>query len=107
MRIVTVQRSAAGISSWTVDKDCLFQQAQFNNISGVVSKDPALVESNMTAPTVNQVLYDVMALAVASGNFPTMPLSNAKIPLSAGETVYVRFSGAGSALLLLDDMPPE
>jgi hypothetical protein len=56
----------------------------------------SLSVADLTAPTAFNYTNDLVV-------FGYLTVSPLKIPFSKGETIYVRFSGNGSAILILDD----
>lgn len=98
MRCVVFKQSAAGAQSqkWTVDVDTVI--VGFYGTNGqLLTDDPSQTVTNYTSPTATEVLHELyLKVAAPSGIF--------SIPLSAGKVIMVQSSGAGTAVLYLEDV---
>jgi hypothetical protein len=89
--------SAAGTQSWKADRACILSSvALTTGGNAVVSSNPSLAITDVTAPGANGTRYDVMAFCPAGRSWPAESM---KIPIAAGEAVYVALSGAGTVIL--------
>lgn len=105
MRPITISRTAAGISSWTADRDVLVQSYQTaGTVNALVSTNPTAAASDLSAPSSSQVRDDVIFIA-GSGNIPAGVLRiPVAFPVAAGGVVYVQMSALGSVVLWVDDV---
>jgi hypothetical protein len=93
---------------WTVDRDSILVGGVFiASVAGVciVSKDPALLITDLTAPT-STIIEDQFLLILrcsSSTNGLASSFENLKIPISAGSQIYLAVSTTGTAVLLLDE----
>jgi hypothetical protein len=93
------QVTAAGVLTWTVPFDC--QVAGFDQSGTVMlSYDKNDTIANVATPTSNATARTNLLWYSNTTGLRTLP----PIPLAAGETVYVTFSAAGTAVLWVDDL---
>jgi len=107
MRAITFSRSAAGISSWTADRDVVLQCVTSAGTAKVlVSTSPAATAADLSAPGTTQLRNDAIFYC-GDGNIAAAVFRGMmEFPVRAGEVVYVQLSAAGSAVLYMDDAPP-
>jgi len=100
MPTTTFLFSAAGQASWIADRSCILTAVAVIGASSkaaILSYDPSATVAAFTAPGSNSV--DRNVISVATGTFPPTPIG---IPVSAGESILVSISGAGSVVVFWD-----
>ena len=96
-RAVTVQRSAAGTSTWIVDADAEIV-GFYCNTSSTLSRDSATTSANVQAPVTG---FDLNIVALSFSASRGAPLGT-KIPVFKDERVFVNLSAAGSAVIYIE-----
>jgi hypothetical protein len=88
---LTFQKSAAGVGqlSWTVEKDCILTGSRSNSVY-CLSYDINDTTTNATTPTANLVGSQKMIVFSTTSVSTVLP----DIPVTAGEIIYVNFSGS-------------
>jgi len=90
--------SAAGQQGFDVDQDCaLVGVSKTQSGTCVVSTDPVLLTTDVTAPSVTKISTDIYYMAATV----TMTFAG-RVPVSAGSRLFVAVSAAGSVVLLFD-----
>lgn len=97
-RVITFHRSAAGTVSYVVERDSLLTGCFSVTANVLVSDDPAMTYVLASTPTSN-FAGERFEISTASAGAGTKLL----IPIEAGTTIYLNFTAAGSAWLLLED----
>lgn len=99
-RVIRFTNSAASIGqlSWTPDQDVVATGFWVRGMSAVLSLDPSMTVALLTAPSATQVVERIEI--DASQEFTPF-----RIPLSAGEKVFVAFTAAkGTAYLYCENV---
>jgi|SRR6266576_1402309 len=94
--------SAVGTISWAPDKEVVFTGARLGNVGigtlfATISTVPAL---SAAAASILDPAYSIFySLNSSAGGQDTV-----KIPIHAGEKIFIAFSAAGWAILYFDDV---
>jgi len=99
MQRTILVRNNTGLASGVAvvaDVDTVIVGFQAITANAIFTTGPLSV-ADLTAPTAFNYTNDLVVFGTSGF------ISPLKIPFSKGETMYVRFSGNGSAILILDD----
>jgi hypothetical protein len=100
MDVVAVQFSAAGIVSWTPTRNVVVHGVRSPSPRDyVVGFYPGLLNTDLSAPVQNQLRYDYIAGRLASTTTEPTVTFDLQIPVSAGKTIFVYCSGAGTVFI--------
>ena len=104
MRCTTITSAGATIHSLKILADCILEAVQCTAIAVAVSENPNLLWSDIKSPAADGVRSDVYAWhGIEADTGENGPFVQLGIPVSAGSTLFVSFSGAGSCLLYFND----
>jgi intracellular septation protein A len=97
-RVVTVQRSASGVSTWTVDRDSILTGFSCTT-SGSLMYDSSQTITNIITPAVTAIVATVIAFVPSGVVTRVIP----RVPVFTGETILVSISAAGTAAINMED----
>jgi len=107
MKCIAFTFSASGIQSWTPEVDSVVNYVQCTSNAVTVSTDPAMVSTDLTGPTSNKIIYDLISFGSAGTASSTFkPGGEMKIPVPAGRKVFVSVPTQGSVVMYYDDAIP-
>lgn len=96
MRVVAFRFSGASTQSWTPDKSGRIKAAILKTVvTAAMSQDPSLAVTDLTAPGVNDIRYDLQILW--TGN-----QFGLDVQVRQGQTYFIVASGPGTCLIYLD-----
>jgi hypothetical protein len=95
-KVVTIQRTAAGQTTWEVEEDCVVTCVRVSTTCAV-SRDPADTAALITTPAANKISY--AAIASTAG---TAPLPIPAVELKKGEKIFISLGGGGTCQLNID-----
>lgn len=99
-QVVTIPFVAAGTKPYVVPQDCLLMAVMAGTADVSVSTDPDISPDVLEAlPVDESVRTDVLCLVSSTSVNFSSPL---KIPLSAGQTLFVAVNGWSFVFLLLE-----
>lgn len=97
MRAVTFRFTAAGQQAWSPQQNSRIKACFAKQLATcTVAQDATLGTGDVTAPTVTDVRYDVLLIAVASQQ------TGLDLPVSANQVYFLTANAAGSVILYLD-----
>jgi hypothetical protein len=91
-RTIAAQRTAGGVTTWTVDEDSILVGA-VANVAAIVSRDLADISTTSTA-----IKNSLICLLVANQNVPLPDL-----PIYKGEQIYLSLGAVGTCILYLTE----
>jgi hypothetical protein len=94
-RVLAVQRSAIGQSTWTVDEDSLIV-ALTASVNAIISRDK---NDTLTGGIVTGVNNKIIAIILSTGTSIIVP----SVPVYSGEQIYCDMSAAGSVVFSLTE----
>jgi hypothetical protein len=105
MKCLAFLFQAAGTQTWVPEKDCLVNYVVGTANGVTVSTDPSIVGTDLIGPLANKILYDIISYASAGTAAASQkPGGELKIPVSAGQKVFVNALAQGTILVYYDDV---